>query len=166
MVGCRDSVHPRAGGEHSVTVWVCCEMSGSSPRGRGTPTNTGNQSAASGFIPARAGNTGRGAKALRPRTVHPRAGGEHHGVGQDVSRPIGSSPRGRGTRMAVPEVSITERFIPARAGNTTPSTSNFTPRTVHPRAGGEHRRSQRPAQAADGSSPRGRGTLIPKLIVI
>ena len=70
--------------------------------------------------------------------VHPRAGG-------------GTLEGGRTGRP-------TNRFIPARAGNTARSTSSQSRRSVHPRAGGEHAKSRRARAASIGSSPRGRGT--------
>ena len=50
-------VHPRAGGEH---WWISCALQrkyGSSPRGRGTRSESGDVQPAARFIPARAGNT-------------------------------------------------------------------------------------------------------------
>ena len=49
---------------------------------------------------------------------------------------IGSSPRGRGTHLAVRG----GRFIPARAGNTLVSAVDDQLYRLHPRAGGEHPR--------------------------
>ena len=53
-----------------------------------------------------------------PRAVHPRACGDHHD----------------GFLQPATEL----RFIPARAGTTTPRTPSSTIRTVHPRACGDH----------------------------
>ena len=70
----------------------------------------------------------------------------------------GSSPRGRGTRRTLSYPVDCARFIPARAGNTTPKgrRRSFTP--VHPRAGGEHEDGASKRISQCGSSPRGRGT--------
>ena len=70
----------------------------------------------------------------------------------------GSSPRGRGTPPIPTLVLVGPRFIPARAGNTTAIASPRMDRTVHPRAGGEHRNHCSITARSDGSSPRGRGT--------
>ena len=51
-------------------------------------------------------------------SVHPRAGGEHPASRVKLWEEYGSSPRGRGTRIAAREEEIKHRFIPARAGNT------------------------------------------------
>ena len=92
------------------------------------------------FIPARAGNTSRRPSATDPKSVHPRACGEHRGVANYFCND--------------------NRFIPARAGNTgTPPMEN-QPGTVHPRACGEHPTLRRAATARTGSSPRVRGTLV------
>ena len=94
------------------------------------------------------------------RSVHPRAGGEHPRRSSFVERAAGSSPRGRGTLNELREVLVLQRFIPARAGNT--STRGFSPsaRSVHPRAGGEHWILRVQDGMPTGSSPRGRGTPL------
>ena len=50
----------------------------------------------------------------------------------------GSSPRGRGTPVRYEACHAHSRFIPARAGNTSPSDETTPAAPVHPRAGGEH----------------------------
>ncbi len=70
----------------------------------------------------------------------------------------GSSPRERGTQERGADGVLRRRFIPARAGNTSPVSPAWSVVTVHPRASGEHR-CQRLGYALDaGSSPRERGT--------
>ena len=90
------------------------------------------------FIPARAGNT-----RSRPSWR---------------SRPIGSSPRVRGTQRERLWPRLCERFIPARAGNTTVVMADGVARTVHPRACGEHLCPVIDSYGNPGSSPRVRGT--------
>ncbi len=51
------AVHPRAGGEHSLSQVSRYSAPGSSPRGRGTRQNTRVEVMIDRFIPARAGNT-------------------------------------------------------------------------------------------------------------
>ena len=156
--GARRSVHPRAGGEHEAAICVPNAIAGSSPRGRGTRLGLIACAALGRFIPARAGNTSRRPSPMRAAPVHPRAGGEH--VGRDclAHRAVGSSPRGRGTRAPVAGCLASDRFIPARAGNTITRASRAAFNPVHPRAGGEHASTINLSTVFDGSSPRGRGT--------
>ena len=153
-------VHPRAGGEHVWNATRTAGISGSSPRGRGTRLCDRGRRGVERFIPARAGNTGFGRASHPHRPVHPRAGGEHGGKVQLPDVPYGSSPRGRGTRQPRARGRHPQRFIPARAGNTGWSTKCRAPRSVHPRAGGEHVHFSAPHVPFTGSSPRGRGTLV------
>ena len=133
------SVHPRAGGEHALAAPGEVSSDGSSPRGRGTPPRVRRSGWGHRFIPARAGNTGRGRAARRATPVHPRAGGEHRTTHVTLALPAGSSPRGRGTPHHPRHPRAAGRFIPARAGNTA--------------------RRRTPPRRSPGSSPRGRGTL-------
>ena len=154
------TVHPRAGGEHSRVHPSSEQVAGSSPRGRGTPRRDVGHLGRERFIPARAGNTRAARVALRRQTVHPRAGGEHSVGVKNLRIHTGSSPRGRGTPMAIDARRVVLRFIPARAGNTRSpglSTCNIP---VHPRAGGEHSSAAVTAAMHAGSSPRGRGTRV------
>ena len=138
------SVHPRAGGEHGGGGAAAAQFSGSSPRGRGTHTETGHREGDGRFIPARAGNTDDRVLARIGFPVHPRAGGEHEWFHSTIAPRIGSSPRGRGTPLHLHAPSGCHRFIPARAGN--------TPAPRWRRTG-----------SSTGSSPRGRGTRRPDL---
>ena len=133
---------------------------GSSPRGRGTPRRACAQAIVPRFIPAWAGNTSLLASRRSAASVHPRVGGEHGLAVADLARATGSSPRGRGTPAPVGDAFGTGRFIPAWAGNTEKPAGVGQRRTVHPRVGGEHRRSRRLFSVWAGSSPRGRGTRL------
>ena len=152
------AVHPRAGGEHIDWRRLFRFGAGSSPRGRGTRESRPIGAHPHRFIPARAGNTRHVVLAISSRSVHPRAGGEHRSLIPRNSRASGSSPRGRGTRARRHPGRLRLRFIPARAGNTPRSTRRWPRRTVHPRAGGEHRARTLGRSLSPGSSPRGRGT--------
>ena len=79
-----------------------------------------------------------------------------------VSQYSGSSPRGRGTRATIRLLPFDARFIPARAGNTPPPPPDRAPTAVHPRAGGEHTTRSASFLIHSGSSPRGRGTRVPR----
>ena len=152
------TVHPRAGGEHSVEGMTSTLSGGSSPRGRGTRARAHGRNASGRFIPARAGNTWCGRSNAAGSSVHPRAGGEHDKTQATIDVAFGSSPRGRGTRSPAARDRQVRRFIPARAGNTATSAPPATAPTVHPRAGGEHPPFEGAPSVQDGSSPRGRGT--------
>ena len=117
----RAAVHPRGGGELDRPAAVVLRLRGSSPRGRGTlkrgpPFRYGKR-----FIPAGAGNSWPPETPWEQRPVHPRGGGElAEGAtfaGGVAPGPIGSSPRGRGTRIRHQTSTIRRRFIPAGAGN-------------------------------------------------
>ena len=133
-----DKVHPRVGGEHTRANLPPDSVSGSSPRGRGTPLWPRLGLALIRFIPAWAGNTAVAQVGISLDPVHPRVGGEHQ----------------REAQPAEPDT----RFIPAWAGNTCTQSTHARPEPVHPRVGGEHPRLTRPNTKARGSSPRGRGT--------
>ena len=137
-------------------------ITGSSPRGRGTPPRRVGRTARPRFIPARAGNTGLWSRARAASSVHPRAGGEHVSARRSTVTRSGSSPRGRGTRVRPVQRRARGRFIPARAGNTRTSRRLDARGTVHPRAGGEHCGCALSRGVGDGSSPRGRGTQRPR----
>ena len=133
------SVHPRSRGEHIFPSEVTSAEYGSSPLARGTPDCKLYQVVVARFIPARAGNTASFGAADGVLPVHPRSRGEHSvSVNRNRSR-YGSSPLARGTLLNPPRVPASDRFIPARAGNTCPARFPSDSRPVHPRSRGEHR---------------------------
>ena len=153
------SVHPRGCGEHALSVNGTTISTGSSPRVRGTPTPYSGCYCLSRFIPAGAGNTPAGDKLQSFPPVHPRGCGEHArrrrcgllprrfipaGAGNTHSNcsancsERGSSPRVRGTPLALHIRLRQRRFIPAGAGNTREAIKRGRPVTVHPRGCGEH----------------------------
>ena len=152
------TVHPRVGGEHSCWRAMSPLISGSSPRGRGTPRHCAMTSPRNRFIPAWAGNTRPRRSSSSPTAVHPRVGGEHHPTTKNAIMLAGSSPRGRGTLACGRGFPKSVRFIPAWAGNTSfpPCRSSEPP--VHPRVGGGHQGAPVRSVRRAGSSPRGRGT--------
>ena len=155
----RQSVHPRACGEHEMTVPQGMTVNGSSPRLRGTRRYLHCHYILGRFIPAPAGNTPSSYLRDMTETVHPRACGEHalDLYGNDLD--FGSSPRLRGTPRNIHRRRSGKRFIPAPAGNTTTPTEKSGRATVHPRACGEHARAHEGVKDFIGSSPRLRGTL-------
>ena len=169
--------HPRAGGENRSAPVENRQQEGSSPRGRGkhshaiperlhpssSPRGRGKLEVWSEgslrwrLIPARAGKTRRILREVRPRQAHPRAGGENAPPLRRTLVPTGSSPRGRGKRMASLPRPAPSRLIPARAGKTFPGWLNRGARRAHPRAGGESGAWLCGCLGLWGSSPRGRG---------
>ena len=114
----RQTVQPRACGEHLTTGPGAMSTHGSTPRVRGTPARSAVDSHPGRFNPARAGNTVPTRSNRGCSTVQPRACGEHQeAITHD--RPVGgSTPRVRGTPWLDRPVGDTGRFNPARAGNT------------------------------------------------
>ena len=151
--------HPRVRGEHGLIACPALAVFGSSPRARGTPIPYIRFLAATGIIPACAGNTPRDCRPNRPPWDHPRVRGEHNWPLQLRYAPKGSSPRARGTLDSVEFVARRDRIIPACAGNTP---AEFVPPDVawdHPRVRGEHMANVNNLFRNSGSSPRARGTL-------
>ena len=150
--------HPRVCGEHDDMPLHCDELTGSSPRMRGTRIQACSRPSRHGIIPAYAGNT----RCLRNMVPfirdHPRVCGEHMGdyIGGDYAG--GSSPRMRGTPVN-PSVSGCEAgIIPAYAGNTQLSFPIEIVCGDHPRVCGEHHGKIHTPVTGRGSSPRMRGT--------
>ena len=110
--------HPRACGEHTVTVIAHAGDYGSSPRLRGTLHIIGTLFRNERIIPAPAGNTSSSPPASAPKPDHPRACGEH--TARSFVRLLmrGSSPRLRGTLDDAVGYGVFGRIIPAPAGNT------------------------------------------------
>ena len=147
-------------GEHSSVQVVGSEVSGSSPRVRGTLELEKFDDDLDRFIPACAGNTLHDSERFSLNTVHPRVCGEHIIYTMQASQPFGSSPRVRGTRKPQTNPLSLCRFIPACAGNTTDPERSTSSRPVHPRVCGEHFSRSRHSMSSLGSSPRVRGTHL------
>ena len=113
------------------------------------------------LIPARAGKTRQCQWSFPARTAHPRAGGENDQGAPDHGWPVGSSPRGRGKLVRAGQPQGRERLIPARAGKTVSAVFDLSVQAAHPRAGGENTTNQTRRRRLCGSSPRGRGKLLP-----
>ena len=112
------AVHPRARGEHCPSSLPGRFSVGSSPRTRGTPLSQPLDDLPLRFIPAHAGNTWEKDYFTSSLPVHPRARGEHGDREKPFQAISGSSPRTRGTRDFSPGNDLSDRFIPAHAGNT------------------------------------------------
>ena len=133
-------VHPRGCGEHTGLTRPLRRSCGSSPRVRGTRRGLYSTTVCRRFIPAGAGNTFAIFLSVPSTPVHPRGCGEHRCAGTSPSNASGSSPRVRGTPLRNADEPAPCRFIPAGAGNTSPTAPKTPPATVHPRGCGEHQR--------------------------
>ena len=142
------SVHPRSRGEHRMVARSASAAGGSSPLARGTRSTCCWYERSDWFIPARAGNTWTSTPPAAIRAVHPRSRGEHQWVNYATLTDAGSSPLARGTPQDLEGRARCRRFIPARAGNTSPPARPGRRRAVHPRSRGEHELAVQPPQAA------------------
>ena len=154
------TVHPRSRGEHFRMVLLLNAPSGSSPLARGTRPVGPRGGRGARFIPARAGNTLSSRSGTASTTVHPRSRGEHRSARYTMPGWNGSSPLARGTRGGAPDRGRRDRFIPARAGNTSCRRTTGTARPVHPRSRGEHPIRSSICESFFGSSPLARGTQV------
>ncbi len=154
-------VHPRTRGEHIYCNALCLCLHGSSPHARGTLLVFRLHRFQSRFIPARAGNTSYTSASTRIDSVHPRTRGEHFWLRLEDAEKAGSSPHARGTPRSSAASAWSARFIPARAGNTSPKNKKPYIRAVHPRTRGEHEWSNDYLCPNAGSSPHARGTPPP-----
>ena len=90
------------------------------------------------IIPALAGSTQAGHARDCISTDHPRVGGEHELVPEEVHPSRGSSPRWRGALMDEISAILHKRIIPALAWSTDCFSGHDAPFADHPRVGGEH----------------------------
>ena len=84
--------------------------------------------------------------------------GEHSARTRYNYQQIGSSPHARGTRRSRSLLPVTDRIIPACAGNTLRVWNKRGGRTDHPRMRGEHTVRRSSLSSPNGSSPHARGT--------
>ncbi len=91
-------------------------------------------------------------------SVYPRWRGEHGGSVPPFSCVYGLSPLARGTPPRTHEQTITDRFIPAGAGNTNSKWMSASYQSVYPRWRGEHLSVAWKFNFIPGLSPLARGT--------
>ena len=115
------------------------------------------------FIPACAGNSPAGLPTITGVSVHPRVCGEQKSGYFIPARTPGSSPRVRGTVCPHPGRPLWSRFIPACAGNRSASLYQRNAGPVHPRVCGEQISCKYRVAGRGGSSPRVRGTEVPRI---
>ena len=109
--------HPRVCGEQLALDTRMISIEGSSPRMRGTVTDTVRNALNDGIIPAYAGNSIPVRRRVQPRRDHPRVCGEQLDRYQRKMQKAGSSPRMRGTAYPLGCVKANIGIIPAYAGN-------------------------------------------------
>ena len=114
---------PLARGTRNTIRPANCFHCGSSPLARGTREPPGVTAGVRRFIPACAGNSANARPLLFWRSVHPRLRGELTFGIHRVKGTCGSSPLARGTPNTCALSSLSERFIPACAGNSLTQTS-------------------------------------------
>ena len=135
---CICSVYPRWRGEH----WLCNSSThdhvGLSPLARGTHYAFLRLPGFCRFIPAGAGNTRVGKSRGNRTPVYPRWRGEHVHTQTITESQNGLSPLARGTPVLLFCAVVTDRFIPAGAGNTPSAAAPHRYRAVYPRWRGEH----------------------------
>ena len=154
-------VYPRACGGTGYGVGQQVRSEGLSPRVRGNPLHALSGVESEWSIPARAGEPDSGWPPEYASRVYPRACG---GTVQDVGVAViamGLSPRVRGNRLIVGERGITQRSIPARAGEPRSSRWRIRSARVYPRACGGTTEASRMRQRKTGLSPRVRGNHPP-----
>ena len=154
------AVHPRVCGEQRLGKARRCTGIGSSPRVRGTATDSPSKYQTHRFIPACAGNRQTSSTNPERSTVHPRVCGEQSVSRKSTISPGGSSPRVRGTGNENTRALHPGRFIPACAGNRYNMTRFGWSLPVHPRVCGEQIFQHPKLFSNFGSSPRVRGTDI------
>ena len=153
--------HPRYCGEHLLDRGGCFLRTGSSPLLRGTLARATRFLGNLRIIPATAGNTGRGSPAAAGRWDHPRYCGEHFRDWLERIAMIGSSPLLRGTPLGRIYRRLSNRIIPATAGNTPHNAPSAGSCGDHPRYCGEHVSFSVGWLTSCGSSPLLRGTQPP-----
>ncbi len=155
------AVYPRACGERRGSTVQPSNSHGLSPRLRGTGRQGPDQFSGTRFIPAPAGNGPRHRQGYYELPVYPRACGER-AINSLVNVVRGGlSPRLRGTAAPVGRHTGPARFIPAPAGNGLGFQLLLALAQVYPRACGERTFKALGNFAADGLSPRLRGTVVP-----
>ena len=154
----RQGVHPRVCGEASDDFSIDSDLSGPSPRVRGSLVRRSAEPGRRGSIPACAGKPGVAPAGSRQPWVHPRVCGEAVFSRSGPRVNPGPSPRVRGSRVRSKPCVQGARSIPACAGK--PSTCRRWASwcRVHPRVCGEAMRKFLNAATVRGPSPRVRGS--------
>ncbi len=148
------AVHPHACGEYCNTSRMRGGENGSSPRVWGIPPRETRRATVRRFIPTRVGNTAPEDEKNGEAPVHPHACGEYLKFIAGMFLIVGSSPRVWGILSRAVPVSVCDRFIPTRVGNTHTIQYVAGYVTVHPHACGEYGHVDIIFTPRAGSSPR------------
>ena len=159
----RQRDHPRACGVYVVDEDCLTLTGGSSPRVRGLPTMDPGRVRTARIIPARAGFTVYLSYWVCCWWDHPRACGVYVGGDALFGLGAGSSPRVRGLPHQDDDLLVLHGIIPARAGFTPSPTRSLSRARDHPRACGVYLAPPGLSSGDQGSSPRVRGLLVPKV---
>ena len=147
-------------GEQLLPIYTSLSCLGSSPRVRGTGSSNNVIKAATGIIPACAGNS-RNPRFLDGKSRdHPRVCGEQVASATVHGLVEGSSPRVRGTGRCRLRAMMVQGIIPACAGNRDVPSVLRCVVGDHPRVCGEQMASEYKGLTVKGSSPRVRGTVF------
>ena len=130
--------HPRGCGAHCRPRPSNTTTMGSSPRVRGSPSLDRRDPGFPGIIPAGAGLTFQGHRGNVQARDHPRGCGAHFWMGVSSKAGVGSSPRVRGSPVAVVKLFVAMGIIPAGAGLTVHRHANRYIDRDHPRGCGAH----------------------------
>ena len=109
------------------------------------------------FTPAHAGNTSSATYIKRSGWVHPRSRGEYKSDAHNLSGLRGSPPLTRGILFQMEQMSMSMRFTPAHAVNTTRYDLHDLPGKVQPRSRGEYYLEEGKSNQGLGSPPLTRG---------
>ena len=120
-ISCARPVHPRVCGKRVTPRIRQSNVVGSSPRVRETPLQHRRIGEDLRFIPACAGNASSTRGRKRFRSVHPRVCGKRSEGAAHAWSQAGSSPRVRETPGSTGNHVPRRRFIPACAGNASPT---------------------------------------------
>ena len=154
--------HPRGCGAHWKRRLERASARGSSPRVRGSRIQLPGRHWRLGIIPAGAGLTHRQERTGRLRRDHPRGCGAHREYTLVFTIRAGSSPRVRGSRGSRRRARRRLGIIPAGAGLTRFRPDRSRSCRDHPRGCGAHVMHHSQKAACMGSSPRVRGSLLPR----
>ena len=158
-----DRVYPRVGGGTLAGRGYTRPAAGLSPRGRGNLLRWEYHNAATGSIPAWAGEPSAGLYPPDSCRVYPRVGGGTKSETLYSVAGSGLSPRGRGNRRATIQHKKGKGSIPAWAGEPEYPACGFLAAAVYPRVGGGTAGLQSNIRREKGLSPRGRGNpFIPQ----
>ena len=118
---CGRPVHPRVCGELFFRSTAIASACGTPPRMRGTLRPRGQSYGRHRYTPAYAGNSHLEHRYSRSCSVHPRVCGELHSSGSTAAGSGGTPPRMRGTPEAADVRGYAQRYTPAYAGNSSPT---------------------------------------------